>query len=79
MITLISWIATILSLVGCRFINRLNIKGYYFWVVSNAIWLLVSISRQDWAQFLLWCCYLFYSFDGINKWSKKEVTLRRVK
>ena len=72
MFNVISWIATILSLSGNYFVNRKNVLGMYIWTISNFIWIATALIRKDYAQLLLWVCYMGFSIEGIIKWRVKK-------
>jgi hypothetical protein len=71
-LTVFSWIATGLSLLGNRFVNRKNVTGMWIWTFSNCIWIVLAFVRKDYAQMFLWMAYMYFSIEGIIKWSQCE-------
>jgi len=68
----IGWIATALSLIGAVLNARKNIYGYWLWIVANAVWLVISVIRKDWAQVVLWVSYIIITSYGIYCWSRNK-------
>jgi len=62
------WIAMGLSLIGCVFINYQNIIGFYFWVVSNLLWILNAKRTKQHAQLIMFIVFLATSLQGIYLW-----------
>jgi nicotinamide riboside transporter PnuC len=67
-----SWIATILAITGALLNARKMISGYWVWILSNAIWLVLSLIRKDYAQSVLWAVYIAISSYGIYCWMKDD-------
>ena len=66
-----SWIATSLSIIGAILNAKKSIHGYWVWIISNLLWMVLALIRQDIAQAVLWIVYVVISIYGIYCWAKK--------
>ena len=68
----LGWIAMILAMIG-TFTNAKGIRScFYVWIVSNALFLALSINLASWSQAGLFGFNLFMCVYGLNKWPKKS-------
>lgn len=69
-VKVISWFALGFSLLGAYLINKKRIKGYYLWIVANALWILVNYLVWVPAQMILFTVYQGFNIHGIWSWRK---------
>lgn len=62
-----SWIATLLSVIGIILNAKKNIYCWPTWILSDILWVIIAILKQDYAQVLLW---LIFGIAGIYGWWK---------
>lgn len=72
MLEYLAWIGTLFGIVG----GFLNAKGnrvcFYLWIVSNTLFIVLSVVGSQWPQAGLFSYYLATCFVGLRNW-KKEV------
>lgn len=67
--SVVSWIAVTLSLVGIFLNARKNILCWPVWVASNVLWLIVSaVPNLNVPQTILWASFLVANFYGWINW-----------
>ncbi len=68
----ISWIVTILSIVGVI----LNIKKlricFVIWIVTNGFWMIYDFVNGLYSQSLLFLIYLILAVWGVIEWKRKK-------
>ncbi|MFA5759796.1 MAG: hypothetical protein WC942_10640, partial [Clostridia bacterium] len=62
---IITWILSIISLVGAILNARKNIYGFYFWLVGNTGWMIINFKLKIYAAAFLWGIYSLISIWGI--------------
>lgn len=67
------WIVSSLSILGAVLNAKLNIKGFYVWVIANLLWVAYDIYLGAYAQAALFCVYTGISIWGIKKWREKKI------
>jgi len=56
-LTIISWVAAFISLVGI-FLNAYQIIWCWLvWTISNLFWIYWSYEKKEWAQVVLWVIF----------------------
>lgn len=68
--TYIQIIGVATALIGNMFVNRMDIKGKYFWIVSNVILTGVQIHSKLYIPAILQFCFLIMTIQGIIMWRK---------
>lgn len=67
---MISWITTAIALIG----TVLNVKKYnlcfWFWIVSNTLWLIFDIYNGLWSRAILDAVQWALALWGIIEWKK---------
>jgi len=63
-----SWILTMLALVGAVLNSEGNKKGFYFWVVSNTGFCVYNFCIHEMAMSFLFGIYLLITINGLRKW-----------
>ena len=73
-IYIISWIASALGLAGAILNAEGNIKGFYFWLISNPIIIIQSIIAGSitYSIAFLFTCYTILAIRGMMKWKKDK-------
>lgn len=68
----LTWILTILSLLGNVFVIKKNVAGQWLWVVSNIGWVTYDLSIGAHAQACLFLAYVGMSIWGVIVWTKEK-------
>jgi nicotinamide riboside transporter PnuC len=72
MINNLSWIITILSLVGAIYNARGKIFSFYIWIIANLCWVAYDIYAKQYSQAVLFMVYTIISVYGIYNWRKQR-------
>lgn len=72
MIVILTWICSIISLLGTILNSNMNKYGNFIWIFTNMFWLIYDFSIGAYAQSLLYFIYLLLAIYGFIKWSMKE-------
>ena len=67
---IMSWIATIYSIVGNIGVIYRKLWGMWVWTIGSSIWIIYSILRKDYAQLVMFLIYTLLNLWGIVQWSK---------
>jgi len=67
----ITWVNTIFGIVGVVLNAQMNVWGFYFWIPSNIVWIIINIKKGIYAQAVVFVVYLFMCFYGIHEWTTK--------
>lgn len=66
---IISWIASIISLVG-TLLNAFQIIWCWpLWLIGNLFWIYWSIKKKEWAQTVLWTAFQIGNIIGWYHWA----------
>ena len=68
MIIFLSWIATILCILGNILVVVKKKNGFLIWFIGTGILLVLAIMRKDWAQTFLFTIYEFINMKGFADW-----------
>lgn len=68
--TIMSWLATIGSIIGNVGVIYKKLWGMWIWTIAGLIWVLYSIIRKDYAQLAMYLFYTGLNVWGIVQWSK---------
>jgi nicotinamide riboside transporter PnuC len=69
---IISIIATILSFTGNLGVNNKKLWGFYVWIVSNILWVIIALNTPNYPQVIMFVGYSMLNVHGIIKWSKER-------
>lgn len=69
---LITWLITIIALIGSYLNSNRNKKGFYLWIITNTFWCILDYKTGLKAQSFLYLCYIIIALKGLITWSKKE-------
>lgn len=72
MIVVLTWICSIISLLGTILNSNMNKYGNFIWIFTNMFWLIYDFSIGAYAQSLLYFIYFLLAIYGFIKWSMKE-------
>lgn len=72
MIVILTWICSIISLLGTILNSNMNKYGNFIWIFTNMFWLIYDFSIGAYAQSLLYFTYFLLAIYGFIKWSMKE-------
>lgn len=67
-----TWILTVLSLIGVILNIRKNHNCFYIWAVTNATWAFIDFSANIPAQGVLFTIYFLLALWGIWEWKYKH-------
>ncbi|HBA73412.1 MAG TPA: hypothetical protein DCZ63_14850 [Geobacter sp.] len=70
--TAITWVLTILSIIGVILNTYQDRRCFYIWIVTNASWAVVDFSKGIHAQAAMFTLYLCLSIWGLYKWRHKK-------
>lgn len=71
-IEIISWLASILSIIGIFLNARKNIKSWYFYITGAVLWITVYIINFNLQSLSLWFIFLFFNIYGLYIWKFKK-------
>ena len=69
---MIGWILTGLSITGALLNSRKRVEGFYFWMVGNIGWTILTICKEMYSQTALWLFYCGICAYGIYHWTKEK-------
>lgn len=72
MIVVLTWIFSIISLLGTILNSNMNKYGNFIWIFTNMFWLIYDFSIGAYAQSLLYFIYFLLAIYGFIKWTMKE-------
>ncbi len=64
------WLLAFLSVVGVVLNVRKDRRGFIFWMVSNAGWIVIDWMHGIYAQSVLFMIYFFLALWGWFRWKK---------
>jgi nicotinamide riboside transporter PnuC len=67
----VTWVLTVISIIGVILNARQRIEGFYFWMIGNAGWVVVNVIAGIPAQAVLFGFYFLMCFYGVYTWRKK--------
>ena len=62
-------IAATFGLAGQYFVNKQNITGFYFWLLSNAALIVFQVMHEFWVFVGLHVIYFLMAVHGIYVWN----------
>lgn len=68
----INWIASALSIIGIFFNAKKHIWCWPIWVISNILWIYISIKARDLPNFFLWTSFILFNFYGWRQWKNEK-------
>lgn len=69
---IISWITTVLALIG-TFLNVKKINlCFWFWIASNTLWFIFDIYNGLWSRAILDAVQWVLALWGIVEWNNKN-------
>jgi len=66
--TIITWMLTVISLIGVVLNIYKDKHCFYLWAVSNSLWCVIDYKKGIYAQAVLMAIYFCLSIWGILKW-----------
>jgi len=69
-IRVMTWFLTALSIVGVILNVKHDRRGFLFWMITNAAWVIVDFRHGLYAQAFLFVVYFFLSLWGWLAWKK---------
>jgi nicotinamide riboside transporter PnuC len=69
----LTWLLTILSLIGVVLNTHQDRRCFYIWIVTNTSWAAVDFYKGIYAQATMFILYLLLSVWGLYKWKHKAV------
>lgn len=74
---LLSYISVLLAVYGSYLNSKMDIKGFYYWFISNWWFIGFNLYHEHYAAALLNGIYQVTTVYGIYKWRKKKVMMSR--
>lgn len=71
--TTLTWLLTILSLIGVVLNTHQDRRCFYIWIVTNSSWAAVDFYKGIYAQGTMFVLYLLLSIWGLYKWQHKAI------
>jgi len=68
----ISYVAAFFSLLGVWLNIKKNLYCWYFFLISDSLWLTYSILTKQWAMTSVHICFLFTNCYGLYTWKKNS-------
>ena len=69
--TVLTWLLTILSLIGVVLNTHQDRRCFYIWIVTNTSWAAIDFYKGIYAQTTMFILYLLLSIWGLYKWKHK--------
>ena len=69
--TILTWLLTILSVIGVVLNAHQDRRCFYIWMVTNSSWAVVDFYKGIYAQGTMFILYLLLSIWGLYKWKHK--------
>jgi len=69
--TTLTWLLTILSIIGVILNPHHDRRCFYIWIVTNTSWAVVDFYQGIYAQATMFVLYLCLSIWGLYKWRHK--------
>jgi len=63
-----SWVLTMIALIGALYNSEGDKKGFYFWVVSNSGFCVYNACIGEIAMSVLFGIYLIITINGLKTW-----------
>lgn len=70
--TIITWIVTIMALLGSYLNSNRDKRGFYIWIITNMFWCVLDYTSGLKAQSFLYLCYIMVAVKGLITWRNKE-------
>lgn len=71
MITVFTWVITVISLTGTILNVKKNVLCFWLWAFGNIAWLSYDLSLELYSRAVLDMVQLVFAIWGINEWKKK--------
>jgi nicotinamide riboside transporter PnuC len=66
----LTWVMAASCVIGAVLNAKKSIVGFYIWLPTNILWVLVSLRAAQYAQAALFSVYVVISIIGIINWRK---------
>jgi nicotinamide riboside transporter PnuC len=66
----LNWISVVIAITGAVLNARKNIISYYFWVVSNAMIIVLNLMQGRYDMVALFSVYLCICIYGLLNWRR---------
>lgn len=70
--TALTWIATIITIIGSILNSQKRIEGFYLWIISNSVYVYINLYLGITAQAVLFAFNTFICIWGLCTWRKKK-------
>jgi nicotinamide riboside transporter PnuC len=70
--TFLSWILTAIALYGTWLNSNLEREGFYFWLISNAGFVVTNIYSEQYALSFLFSVNALLALRGIRNWDSQK-------
>ena len=68
--TLLSYVAMSLSIIGNLFVNRKRVTGMWLWLIGSLLWVVFAWHSRTWSQVGMFGVYTILNVEGVLKWRK---------
>jgi hypothetical protein len=68
---ILTWIITLISIIGTVFNSFQKRVGFYLWLISNVFWICYNIKEGIYAQAALFSFNSIMCIVGLIKWKEK--------
>ena len=68
----VTWIVSVVALIGTILNAQRNRFGFYAWLFTNAFWTVYDFKIGAYAQSVLFFAYFLLAIKGLITWKKKE-------
>jgi hypothetical protein len=75
MITVFTWVITVISLTGTILNVKKNALCFWLWAFGNIAWLSYDLSLELYSRAVLDVVQLGFAIWGINEWKKKSPSM----
>lgn len=65
---IIEWTATFLAIIGAILNALAHKEGFYFWIVSNPLFMYLTYKNKHWGMLLVFFTYTIITTIGIMYW-----------
>jgi len=71
-INIIEYIATTLSIIGSIYVARMDIKGFYLWLLANILWIVFGVVNLLYGVITTFVCFEITTIYGLINWKKSK-------
>lgn len=69
-IQIIGWLAFLTGLTGCALNARKLRTGFYWWIISDVLYIINNLYYKNWPLTLTFILYTIIAIYGLNQWKE---------